>query len=235
MRLRLFETKKLHYGEYLYKLVVINQLSYIFRTELQKDGNLGYARQRLDMLNQVYSNVEDKFLKTSIELPWSGWRGHDRIPLQDYFDGITLYRNLKKQNDYKLRVERYTLHYYTNSRDCVVKLINSIQGPGEFHEPKPGDIELLKKEKNIILVDYPPDYKYKITLGGKKGVPGLASWIDKNPNLAKMGKIAKDECQNQGYVKGYYFFVKDDKALFIAQLLVGDNIARIDKIVYRDE
>lgn len=49
-----------------------------------------------------------------------------------------------------------------------------------------------------------------------------------------MGEVAKQECYKNGWVKGYYFYVRDSKSLFIAQMMVGDNIMRIDKLVYAD-
>ena len=50
-----------------------------------------------------------------------------------------------------------------------------------------------------------------------------------------MGDTAKQECYNQGYVKGYYFFVSNKKSLLIAQMMVGENIQRIDHLVYTDK
>jgi hypothetical protein len=47
-----------------------------------------------------------------------------------------------------------------------------------------------------------------------------------------MGDIAMHECHIGGWVKGYYFFVRDEKTLLIAQMLVGDNIQRVDRLVY---
>ena len=47
-----------------------------------------------------------------------------------------------------------------------------------------------------------------------------------------MGETAKQYCNMSTFVKGYYFYVKDDKALFLVQMIVGDNIQRIEKLVY---
>ena len=235
MKLRLYETKKLQYGKYLYKLVINNYLAHIFRTEFQKDGNLGYARQQLDACNRVYNDLsKERWTIETIPLPWRS-PFVDKCPVQDYFDAIRIYRLLKKQKDYKICVSYNAIYFYTNNRDVLVKIINSCYSHGELHEPKSEYIDKLLTGKNVILSDTPVQYKYKITLGSKLGNEGLAKWIRANPNLAKMGKLALNECLNQNWVKGYYFFVKDDKSLLIAQMIVGDNIARIDKILYRDE
>jgi hypothetical protein len=238
MQLRLTESKKLHYGEYLYKLVIYNKLSSIFRTEFQKDGNLGYARKKLDQCNIAYTQArKDKTFSYTFYLPWQiNKRMHpDPIHVDHYFDAIKIYKILKKQENYKIRIEQNQIYIYSNDKTFLKRLINSCEGVGDFWEPALDTIELIQNNKNIIISDKPVIFKYKITLGSKKGNPNLVNWIDANPALAKIGASAKQSCLNNSYVKGYYFFVKNDKALFLAQMIVGDNIQRIDKIVYRNE
>jgi len=101
-----------------------------------------------------------------------------------------------------------------------------------FWEPNPETIQALSSEKNAIIVNKPPQYEYKVTLGNKKGVAALAEWIERNPKLASMGIRAKEGCRNEDYVYGYYFHVRDLKTLLIIQMIAGDNIRRIDKFVY---
>jgi hypothetical protein len=230
--MKLRETKKLHYNKYLYKLSVPNQCASFFRTEFQKDGHLGYARQRLDVLNQHYNQKE-----TSITVPWgSGGRFYDKIPVEHYYDAIDIYRHLKCKPGFTVRVEVNNLNIYSNDRKFLISLSNKLRNHYiEFWEPSPEDIDTLLTNENIIIVNNPPIYEFKITLGKGKGNPSLASWIDANPKLGKMGEIAKGECYKNGWVKGYYFFVRDTKSLLIAQMLVGDNIQRIDKLVYNKE
>ena len=226
--MKLHETKKLHYNKFLYKLVMHNTCSSFFRTEFNKQ-DLSYARQKIDSLHHAFNPK-----KQYIEL--AGYRGtwKDLYPVNDYYDAITIYRHLRDREvcDYIVRCERNTLTIYSNDRKWLIKLGNNLKTKiSEFWEPDPENVSLLQTNKNIILVNKVPDYEYKITLGKKKGLPSLAKWIDNNPKLAKMGDIARQECYNSGWVKGYYFHVRDEKALFIVQMLVGDNIQRIDKFV----
>jgi hypothetical protein len=199
--MKLRETKKLHYNKYLYKLSIPNQCAYIFRTEFQKDGGLGYARQRLDILHQHYNHKE----KTII-VPWThNSRNYDEVPVEH------------------------------NDRKFLISLANKLKHRYiEFWEPSPEDVDTLLSNENVIIVSKKPIYEYKITLGKRAGSSSLAKWIDANPALAKMGEVAKQECYKNGWVKGYYFYVRDSKSLFIAQMMVGDNIMRIDKLVYAD-
>lgn len=235
MKLKLFESKKLHYGEYLYKLVLHNSLANIFRTEFQKDGKLGYARQKLDHCNFAYKEAsKDNNVVTHFSIPWMTRNAgvFETIRTEQYFDALKIYNALQKQKNYKIRIERNWMYLYSNDKAFLTSLINSCNAHGEFWEPNLETIDLIKQDKNVILSKKPVTFKYKITLGSKKGSTGLADWIDANPSLAKMGDLAKQACSNKSYVKGYYFYVKNDKALFLVQMIVGDNIARIDRFVY---
>lgn len=236
MKLKLYETKKLHYGEYLYKLVVPNQVAPHFRTEHQTDGKLGYVRERLDTLNRHFepsqpvivipTNYESKFFSVRSRLHT------DETLVEHYYDAIEIYRHLKNApKEYKLRTENFILHIYSNNRDFIINLSNKLRHKHkEFWEPDPEKANLL--EKDIIIKDKPVKFQYKITLGKKKGSPALPKWIDNNPSISKMGETAKQYCNMSTFVKGYYFYVKDDKALFLVQMIVGDNIQRIEKLVY---
>lgn len=229
MNLKLFETKKLHYGKYLYKITLYNDLSTIFRMEFQKE-NFSFARGKLDELHLSYQ--ESKKIDPMVgHIPWQKYN-RDYVRVDHFFDAINLYRLLKKADDYKLRVEQNTANIYTNNREFVKTLINNLKTVIEFWEPDPENIATLTNHKNVILVDKPPKYKYKLTFGKEKGSSALAKWIDKNPNLAKAGEILKQDLYKEGYVKGLYFYVKDDKAMMLAQLLVGENIQRVDELLY---
>jgi len=228
--MKLYESNKLHYNKYLYKLVISNQCANYFRTEFQKDGQLSFARQKLDQLSREFDSK-----KTYIEIPF-GTRFFDRIPVEHYYDAIEIYRYLKNKKSYQVRVETHTLILYSNDRKFLITLGNKLRHPYiELHEPNIENIELLTKHKNVIIVKSTPEYEFKITLGRKKGSRSLAKWIESNPKLAKMGDIALYACSEESYVKGYYFFVRDAKTLLIAQMMVGDNIQRIDRMVFPDK
>ena len=227
--MRLCETKKLHYGKYLYKLAIINRCASYFRTEFQPKGDLKWCQKRLDELHNHY-----KLGKSVIEISFgAGSRYKDYIPVEHFHDAIYIYRHLKRFTEYKIRCEQNCLYIYSNDRKMLVDLSNKLsQNYIEFWEPNPEHINLLNTTDNIIISKTIPEYEYKITLGKKTGQPSLAKWIDANPKLGKIGIKAKQECLNNGWVKGYYFLVRDYKTLTIAQMLVGDNIQRIDKFVY---
>lgn len=230
--MKLYETKKLHYNQYLYKLSISNQLAGYFRTEFQKDGRLDFARQRLDELNKHY-DIKSRI----IIIPWSyTTRFQNEISVEDYWDAVDIYRYLKTKNEYKIRCEMHTLIIYSNDRSMLTTLSNKMRTSRvEFWQPDPANIDTLLTNDNIILVNSIPKYEYKITFGKKNGSPALANWIENNPTLGKIGDATKEYCKNKSWVKGLYFFVKDKRALLMVQMIVGDNISRIDKLVYNAE
>ena len=230
--MKLYETKKLHYGEFLYKLVIHNRFSSCFRTEFQKDGRLDYARQKIDELTKNYNPA-----KRVIEIKgWATYPPIEEVPAEHLWDAIDIYRYLKINKNYKIRCEIHSLIIYSNDRNMLIRLGNKLRSKYlEFWEPDPSNIETLLTNDNIIIVDKPPKYEYKITFGKKLGSPALAKWIENNPTLGKIGDATKEYCEKGSWVKGLYIFVKDKRALLMVQMIVGDNISRIDKLVCNAE
>ena len=80
--MRLYESKKLHYGKYLYKLAIVNSLASYFRTEFQPKGDLKWCKKRLDEV-QTFFRPNTQF----IEKPWGGGsRFKDTIPVEHFFE-----------------------------------------------------------------------------------------------------------------------------------------------------
>ena len=231
--MKLCETKKLHYGKYLYKLAIVNSCSYFFRTEFQSDGNLKYARQNLDRVHIKHTQQKPDW---SIKIDIEGSEFVETIPLTHFWDAIEIYRHLLKETEYKIRCEHTHLIIYSNNRKGMIELGNKLKQPyTEFWEPNPETIQTLQSEKNIIITHKIPQYQYKVTLGNKKGSSSLANWIKNNPSLASMGEIAWLYCKDESYVAGYYFHVRDEKTLLLIQMMVGNNIQRVDKFVYIEQ
>jgi len=158
--------------------------------------------------------------------------GYNKIPIEHYFDAIEIFRHLLKGKDYLIRIEQSSCNIYSNNRKYLISLGNKVHHKyASFYEPDPKNIAKLTSNQNIIITKTPPEFEYIITLGKKRGNTGLANWLQANPKLGKMGKIALEECRSQGWVKGYYFYVKNEKVLNLVMMIVGDNIQRIDKMV----
>lgn len=227
LKLQLHETKKLHYGKYLYKLKLQNRLAGIFRTELQRNGKLNYAKTKIEQYFRQHRLGEI--------ITASRWRTQVVISATDLADANAVYKVLKTSNDYMVRCEYSTLMIYSNNRSMLLKIVDKLAGSQpELWEPDPTTINYLKGNEHTILVDNPTSYPYKLTFGRKKANPSLASWIDKNGDKVKAGPILMENLRKGSvWIQGQYIYVRDENVIFLLQMLIGDNIARIDKLVYK--
>jgi len=227
--LKLYETKKLHYGEYLYKLVLSNQLNTIFRTELQKHSKLGFAKEQLNNLHEKY--IQGKQLEEQV------YRTVRTVPVDDYLDAIDIYKALKFADDFKIRVDPWrSLTIYSNEKELLQKIAKKMRVSNrEFWEPDSSTINKLLNETNIILTDIKPDFCIKITLGSKKMDGSFASWLDANKDKSKVGQTTLNAIRQSSYLNGLYFYVRDEKILNLITMLIGHNIRRIDKLVYKND
>lgn len=225
---KLYETKKLHYGEYLYKLVLSNQLNTIFRTDLQKHTKLGFAKEQLNNLHEKY--IQGEALEEQV------YRTVRTIPVNDYLDAVDIYNILKFADNFKLRVDPIrTLTIYSNDRELLQRLVNKMRVSNkEFWEPDASTISTLLNETNIIIVDNQPQFNIKITLGTQRVDTSFANWLRANDDKSRVGQTTLKEIENEGYLNGLYFYIRDEKVLSLVYMLIGHNIRRIDKLVYKN-
>lgn len=214
-QLNRFETTKLFYDEYPYKLTVQNGLSYLFR-----EKNLSRAKEELDLLQQQYEKGEP--------LERGSWHKKYPIELETFFEAKNLYIEFCKQKEFKLRISNPHMQIYAHDYEWLVMLSTKIKSSYEFWEPKQGNLSEL--EKNVILVNHPVDFEYKVTLGDTCD-NNLTNWIKNNPKKAKAGKICLETIERNGYTRGMYFYVRDEKILQLLSLFVS-KLARVDKLVY---
>lgn len=209
------ETTKLFYDEYPYKLVVVNGLAHLFR-----DKNLSRAKEELDALQQLYEKGE----------PLERGSYHLRSPVEHdtFFEAKNLYIEFCKQDDFKLRISNPYMQIYTHDYDWLVMLSVKIKSAYELWEPKQGNLSELGK--NVILINHPTDFAYKVTLGDTCD-SNLANWIKNNIDKAKAGNVCLETIERNGYTRGMYFYVRDEKILQLLSLFVS-KLARVDKLVY---
>lgn len=225
LNLKLCKTKKLHYGKYLYKLALANPLAPWFRTELQKDGNLKSIKAKIDEYQILY-DIGQPLYRTV-------YRTDVKITEEAFFDAKDLYESLLPRNDYKIRVERWSgFCIYSNDKDFLLDIASTMRESAiEFWEPDLDHVDILKKEKNIILVDSNPEFPFKITLKSKKIDKNFAKWLEANTSISKVGERTLENIK-QGWGGGTYFFVRDEKVLSMVEIIVGHNIQRIEQLVY---
>ena len=225
--LKLYETTKLHYGEYLYKLVLTNELSNIFRSELQRHTSLGFAKEQLNNLKEKYILGEplERQIYRSIRI----------IPTEHYLDAVDIYSTLKFSKDFKIRVDLKTrMSIYTNEKSTLKKIINKMRVSNtEFWEPDVTSVNMLLGEENIIITNNIPVFPFKITLGTQKIDTNFAYWLKSNTDKSRIGNIALTAIEQGLDVNGLYFFIRDEKVLSLITMIIGHNIRRIDRLIYK--
>lgn len=228
-QLKTFETRKMFYSEYLYKLVFRNELSIIFRNDLQKKEKLSYARSQLDVLTEQYRQNQPLIKKQ--------FRSDVLIDVNEYFDAMTVYSSLKKSSDYKLRIDPYsTVTLFSNNKDFLLELGNKLRtNTVQFWEPNENHIDILKSKTKIIIVDTPPKFSLKIWFNSKRINSDFGSWIRANGDKCKIGKIALESLDNYGYLNGLYIYLRDEKILNLVTLLAGSSIRSVEKLVYIED
>lgn len=216
-----FESYKLFYGKYLYRLEINNSLATTFR-----EKNLPYAKKKLDQLQQNYDN--------QLELIVGFGLRKTPVDLNDFIDAKRLYHIFSNYNDYKLRVERNFLNIYANDLSWLEKIINTVDKESvvSLHKPDPTTASVLTP--NTIVVEKSNGYEYKVTVNLKRGSPSFAKWANNNPNLIKMGSQFYEMMLNEDYVYGMYFYARDEKVLQLCNLMI-DKIGRIDKLVVKSD
>lgn len=228
--IKIRKTNKLHYGKYLYKLKFQNDLASIFRTEFQRKGSLSYARMNLEIVKNSKHTSGSYLLEKRF--------GKSFITESCLQDAEFLYGILIKNDDYTIRCEYKGLTLYSNDLALLENIADNITFYPrhiELWKPEDSDINLLLSNKNIIIIDKPTDYPYKVTFGNKLGNVEFGKWIDLNPDKIKAGDIFKQTCLHGGWIKGSYVYVRDEKVLFLIKMFVGDNISKIDKLIYKED
>lgn len=208
-----YDTVKLFYNEYPYKIVIRNGLVHIFR-----EKNLARAKLILDELQYLYDENKSLVRKHYLR--------EEHITNATFIEAKNLYIQFQQNVDYKLRVEGHLMQVYSHDYLWLTKLSKRFNTT-EFWEP---GVDLSVFDKNTILVEKPPKFEYKIHLGDNVD-PGLANWIISNKDKAKAGPVCLREIACGGFCKGLYFYARDEKILQLLNLFIG-NVQRIDKLVY---
>ncbi len=225
--LKLFETKKLHHGQYLYKLVLSNPLAVIFRSDLQRQDGLSYAKSKLEELTEKH--------KAGEPLTKQSYRSSVPVSEDSFFDAKDVYNILKKNNNFKIRCETSTLGIYSNDRNLLMRIANKMRVSNrEFWEPAPCAVEILSTKKNIKIVNFEPQYQYQVHLSYKRVDPNVYNWISSNPDKVKVGPKTLNDLHN-GLANGSYIYIRDDRILTLAEMLIGHAIRKIDKLVYKSD
>ena len=215
-----YETKKLFYNNYLYKISIINQLSDLFR---KKD--LKFVKAEIDIL---FGKLENQ-----AELTLVHYLRYRHISENDLLVAKKIWKyliNVKNNTEYKLRIQHPTMTFYTNDTDFIDGIASLVDDYCEIWKPNEDNIDILKNNKDIIIVNKPTEYELKATFVNQN-ISSLVNWIEQNPDKVKAGRTLMEVAKRSSYIEGLYIYVRDEKILQLISLM-GIKFRKVEKLVY---
>jgi hypothetical protein len=148
-----------------------------------------------------------------------------------------IYKILHSASGYLMRCEHRTMIIYSNDKNMLLDIGKKISTDEvELWEPDKAVVKFLTSNADIIVIDKPTDFPFKITFGREAGSPALATWIDNNTDKVKIGSVLLGNLRaGTKWIQGQYFYVRDENIIFLLQLMISTNISRIDKLVYKGD
>ena len=209
------ETVKLFYNEYTCKLVVRNRLANLFR-----EKQYANAKLQLDILQSDFENGKP--------LQLTRHRRIEPIDTVDLQDAQVLFNSLSQNNNHKVRIEAPKIQVYSNDKEWIQRLAYKLKTCLEFWQPAENNILTT----NTVILSRKIPYQFRVTLAARTNVE-FSAWCDNNQDKVKIGTKCLKEIRKGGYTQGYYFYVRDEKVLNLLYLIIGNSIARIDKVMYK--
>ena len=221
-----YESKKLFYDTYIYKLGVYNPVAFIFRNK-----NLSHARKVIDELQFNIDNKENLQYKTC---PTA--LRHIDVHVDDIHDLKYLLTQFQEDNsEYMVRCEGRKMGIFSNDERWLTQISKNLNCVCDFYEPHENTIDILINNKNILIKNPPFSYEYKVTLGDKIIDSNFYNWAKVNADKVRVSPGLLRTIYNKGYTKGKYLYLRDAKILTLAHLFLSGNITRIDTIVLKDD
>lgn len=202
------ETKKLFYGKYKHKIILVTSLAHLFRHK-----NLKSVSRYLDRLVR----------ETNVDSIVIGFRA---VPEEDIYYSKQLISKINSlKENYSLRIENPWLSVYSNSYDELMSLASVNENNVKYFYSPLIEIE----EGQIVMHDMPFDFK--VTIGsGSNDLKSFVEWSNDNSNF-KVPEFSKQILSKNIRWRQSYFYVKDEKNLLLAKLHVGRSIHKIEKII----
>ena len=207
------QTKKLFYGTYQYKIVLVCAGAGWFRN---KDWDHAASMlSKVDLVknsasNPSYTRYNSISIKTKEDLDYA----------------LDLLKVLRTLEDTDIRIESPWISLYTNTEkniDKITKLdasrIKYISVPDKDSNLEVGTIILPKV-----------DFEYRVTMGRTtQDYITFINWADASSKL-KLTKTCRKQLSSPASWGGSYFYVTGDKNLMMTKMHLGGTIAKIERV-----
>lgn len=232
---------KLFYNKFFYALELTSPFYGIFRNK-----NLKYVQKCIDILNLNYTpSRTDPFKKhevTGLPIWLQDELQQKLIPYYNFVLAVDIYKFLCDNEECMLRVEYPdNLKIYSNEKRNLITLAKQSKHGNYpvFYEPDVADLELLRKEPNVVLIETPDfgyEYKCKFTNRARAN-DAIYKWLINNAASRKVRitESTLELCKYEKWLEGRFFYCKNHATLTMAMLVMPDIIGKVEKLLYNDK
>lgn len=202
------QTKKLFYGKYQYKIVLVFSGANLFRGA--PSDIIADRIKHVKLETDIYARKRWT-IKTEEELKYA----------------VKLEHALSNLENFELRVETPWVTIYTNNKKDVDKLSNLDKSRVKYIcEPLKGT---TLEENTVILPKI--KYDYRVTLGKtSQEYSTFISWANTNSKI-KLTKSCKTELLRNTSWGGSYFYITGDNNLLMAKMHLCGAISKVERVV----
>jgi hypothetical protein len=202
------QTKKLFYGKYQYKIVLVFSGAHLFRGA--PSDVIADRIKHVKLETDIYARKRWT-IKTEEELKYA----------------VKLEHALSNLENFELRVETPWVTIYTNNKKDVDKLTNLDKSRVKYIcEPLKGT---TLEENTVILPKI--KYDYRVTLGKtSQEYSTFITWANTNSKI-KLTKSCKTELLRNTSWGGSYFYITGDNNLLMAKMHLCGAISKVERVV----
>jgi hypothetical protein len=202
------ETRSLFLGTYQYKVVLICPGATLFR-----GGDFDNALKELDKLDHFpkhHSHWANR-IKTAEDLEYSK----------------ALCTDLKKLQNFDLRIENPAVNIYTNNLKDV-NLLTKKYGDNIKYISKPADGNVLTRD-TVVMTKM--DYEFRVTMGAtKQEYSTFIDWAETNAKI-KLTKSCKRDLARSRSWGGTHFYVTGENNLLMVKMHLGSTLSKVERII----
>ncbi len=202
------ETRSLFLGTYQYKVVLICPAATLLR-----GGDIDGALKQLSNWKMGDRNL------------WN-WQSRIKSP-EDLEFTKSLCLDLKKLQDFIVRIESPSINFYTNNEKDV-KLLEKKYGDHIKYISKPPAETSL--EQGVIVMPK-MNFDFKVTMGAtKQEYTSFISWAEANAKVKLTKSCIRDLTRTRSW-GGTHFYITGENNLLLAKMHLGSTISKVQRIL----
>jgi hypothetical protein len=206
-------TKKLFYGTYQYKIVLVCAGASLFRS-----NDLDVVLDNLKQVKKDFGDADNYLF----------FKNRNVIRTKEDLDyALKLQHTLSLLTDFDLRIESPWVNVYTNSKTDVNKLAKIDKSKVKYISEPPVNSAL---DVNTVILPK-INFDYRVTVGRTlQDCTAFVEWADTNSKL-KLTKSCKKSLLKPRSWGGSYFYITGDNNLLMAKMHLGGCISKVERII----